>query len=371
MTIVKLMLRIKLLLFLMLVALGCVPARPASVAQATPVIDTLQDLWIDVSMGPPLVHWFNDVARPNDIARADHVSQLRLLDDVTSARRLVVFKSAESARDAMPALEGRVDIIGYNLETGPANPLEEQEHPLRYVQIMHDLAEEHGMLLAIGPDRTFALTYGTELAPYVDMFVLQVQRIQTDPEAVREFVLPLIADLRKVNPDIEISVQVRTEGDVVALVDLIESLEEELDGVSILTSPESIDVAASLVTELRSRGEPPPQVTATSAPSPTAQLVQVDPASSEGSGPVQPAGRSTAVPTLEAVLPPESMSPASRPDQSAAAGAQQVGNAPEAPGRTRVALWPLVAYGGLVLAAAVGGTVGAIVVLLSRKRRAD
>jgi hypothetical protein len=354
----------------MLAALGCVPAQPTPVAHATLGLDALQDLWIDVSMGPPLVNWFNDIARPNDIARADHVSQLRLLDDISSARRLVVFKSAEAARDAMPALEGRVDIIGYNLETGPANPLEEQEDPVRYVEIMHELAEEHGMLLAVGPDRTFALNHGVKLAPYVDLFVLQVQRIQTDPEAVREFVLPLISELREVNPDIEISIQVRTEGDVVALVDLIESLEQELDGVSILTSPQTIDVAAALVTELRSRSEPPPEETATPRPSPTAHLVQVDPDRPESSLLAPPTDTPTAAPTSEAALPSAPASPTSRPAQtSTAAGVLQVGHEPEAPSRTRPTLWPLLALGGMLVATAAGGIIGAIVILLSRKRQ--
>ena len=92
---------------------------------------------------------------------------------------------------------------------------------------------------------------GVAMAPYVDLFVLQVQRAQTEPETVREFVVPLVHDLLAANPDLEISVQVRTEGDVKALADLLASLKPVLDGVSILTSQETVPVAEALVAELR------------------------------------------------------------------------------------------------------------------------
>jgi len=68
---------------------------------------------------------------------------------------------------------------------------------------------------------------------------------------VRDFVLPLARALRKANPKIEISVQVRTEGDVAALVSLLNSMKDELDVISILTSPETVTVAQKLGTALR------------------------------------------------------------------------------------------------------------------------
>ena len=101
------------------------------------------------------------------------------------------------------------------------------------------------------------MQYGVALAPYVDMFVLQVQRVQTDPETVRAFVVPLAEELRKANPDIQISVQVRTEGDVEQIADLLKSLLGSMNGVSILTRPETVDIAKDLVGEIRSRTVPP------------------------------------------------------------------------------------------------------------------
>jgi hypothetical protein len=213
----------------------------------------VSDMWLDVSLGAPLVDWFNSVARPNDIARVENISQLDLLDNVTVGRKLVVFKSAAEAERLVPDIADKMDIIGYNLEHGPANPTNEQADPVQWAKRMRALADKYSLKLAFGPDHDFAESHGAAIAPYVDIFVLQVQRVQTQPRTVQDFVLPLVPKLRVANPNLQISIQVRTEGDVVAITDLVESLKDDLDGVSILTSPETVPVAKALVKELRGR----------------------------------------------------------------------------------------------------------------------
>jgi hypothetical protein len=210
-------------------------------------------MWLDISLGAPLVDWFNSVARPNDIARVENVSQLDLLANVTVGRKLVVFKSAAEAERLVPNIADKIDIIGYNLEHGRANPANEQSDPVQGAKRMRALADQYGLKLAFGPDHDFALSHGAAIAPYVDIFVLQVQRVQTQPQTVSDFVIPLVTKLRAANPNLQISIQVRTEGDVVAIADLVESLKDDLDGVSILTSPETVPVAEALVKELRGR----------------------------------------------------------------------------------------------------------------------
>jgi hypothetical protein len=237
---------------LLLVALFLLPVGQDSSPQRKST-DIINDLWLDVSVGSPLVGWFNNVARPTDIARLENASQLNLLDQITVGRKLLVFKSAAEAERLLPVIADQLDIIGYNLEHGPANPVDEQASPVASAQRMRALADEYELILAFGPDHEFALSHGVEIAPFVDIFVLQVQRVQTDPQTVYDFILPLIPKLREANPDLEISIQVRTEGDVVAIADLIASLGEELDGVSILTSPDTVPVAEALVEELQSR----------------------------------------------------------------------------------------------------------------------
>jgi hypothetical protein len=251
------MLKIKLVVIACLLVTGSVPSSPAQAAWLQHVevqhADSVHHLWLDIRLGPPLVNRFNRMAQPADIARVEHVEEIDLLDQVTVGRKLVIFKSVAEAERLVPGVADRIDIIGYNLEHRSISPAAEQANPVGSVQRMHNLAQQHGLTLAFGPDHDFALTHGAAIAPYVDIFVLQVQRVQTQPTTVFDFVLPLTEQLRKANPDLEISVQVRTEGDVDAIVDLIESMQGSLDGVSILTSPDTVQTAEALVTELRIR----------------------------------------------------------------------------------------------------------------------
>lgn len=216
--------------------------------------DPIDGMWIDMGLRPQLVEDYNQIARPDDIARADHISMVDVLDDVTTGRKLVVFKSVVDAEALLPRIGDKFDIIGYNLEHGPANRPDEQADPVGSVIRMRELADEYGMELALGPDRTFAIRDGVAMAPYVDIYILQVQRVQEDPTAVREFVEPLITAFRTVNPDVQVSVQIRTEGDTMELRELVASLSDLIDGISILTSPETVAVASSLLDELRPEG---------------------------------------------------------------------------------------------------------------------
>jgi MYXO-CTERM domain-containing protein len=202
-------------------------------------------------IGPPLIPLFNEAARGDDIARVDHPSQVDQLANISNGRKMVIFKSVEETEQLLPDMAGEIDIIGYNLEHGQTTPAAEKEDPVRSIQRMRDLADEHGLQLAFGPDHDFALSNGVEIAPFVDIFVLQIQRQQTNPVTVEAFVVPLVPQLREANPDLEVSVQVRTEGDVEGIVELLDSLKPHLDGVSILTSPDTVGVAEELVVSLR------------------------------------------------------------------------------------------------------------------------
>ena len=229
-------------------------AQESDSTQTVGAGDDVAALWIDLGLQPQLVEEFNRTARPNDVARADHISMVDLLDAVTVGRKLVVFKSVVDVEMLLPRIGDKFDIIGYNLEHGPSNRPDEQADPVGSMIRLRELADQYGKEIALGPDRSFAISDGVAMAPYADMMILQVQRVQTEPETVRDFVEPLATQYRAVNPDLEISIQIRTEGDVIQLGELVASLTDTLDGISILTSPETIDVADALITELRPNG---------------------------------------------------------------------------------------------------------------------
>ncbi len=220
----------------------------------------LSNLWIDVSMGPPLLDLFNQSAQSGDIARVEHISQLDFLRDVTTGRKLVVFKSAEDAIRLLPHIHDEFDIVGYNLEHGPANPVDEQEDPIGSIMRLREAVDDYGLELALGPDRRFAESDAVNMVPYADYLILQVQKIQTEPQTVYDFVLPIIRDAREANPDVQVSVQIRTEGDVGELLKMLAPLQEDLDGISILTSEETVEVSEALMGSLRERtAQPTPE----------------------------------------------------------------------------------------------------------------
>jgi len=266
-----------ILLVATLLLAACAPVTSAQALEAPaesiePSIDPrLSSLWIDMSVAPKVMNAFNRVATTRDIARADHVSLVDMLDQVETARRLVVFKNVTDAEMLVPRLADKMDIIGYNLEHGPSNRMDEQQDPVGSVRRARALADQYGMQLAFGPDHSFALDDGVQIAPYVDIFVLQVQRVQTEPKTVRDFVVPLVAKLRQANPKLEVSVQLRTEGDTKALADLLLSLDGVVDGVSILTDDDTAAVADALLAELRA---PVAEVPTPQQPAPTKSETQ-------------------------------------------------------------------------------------------------
>lgn len=231
---------------------GFDPERPAT---ATPAVGASAEprhrLRLEINLMPATVLPFNQMAQPDDSARIDRVGDLRLLAEVRTGRRLVVFRSATLAEQLVPRVAGHFDWIAYNLEHSPMVPLADQQDPVAAVQRMRSLADRYGLGLAIGPDHDFVVSHGELLAPYADQFVLQVQRVQGQPELVHSYVLSTSAALRQVNPALEIIVQVRTEGDLDALVALLETLRPHMDGVAILASAETTEFAAALWNRLR------------------------------------------------------------------------------------------------------------------------
>lgn len=243
-------------LHLALLTLFITIAAPLTAVFSAPLttphsLPSTRDLWIDLLIGPPLVPLFNQVVRANDIAHVDLPNQLNQLSGIKGGQKMLIFKSVKAAEEQLPGLADQIDIIGYNLEHGPGTPPDEQADPVASIQRMRALADAHSLALALGPDHNFALSHGVAMAPFVDIFVLQIQRQQTNPPVVIDFIAPLVPQLRAANPTLQISAQVRTEGDMAAIVQLLETLLPYLDGVSILTSPQTVPIAEELIFRLR------------------------------------------------------------------------------------------------------------------------
>ncbi|MFN8440869.1 MAG: hypothetical protein U0175_08875 [Caldilineaceae bacterium] len=243
------------LAILTILVLSCAPATPANSQNLEPAAQTaINRLWIDLGISAEFMNWVNNHACSQDISRVNNVRAIDLLTGLHRGQRLVVFRSVADIETLLPEINDKLDIIGYNLESGPENRPDEQADPVGSVRRAQTVARRYNKQLAIGPDHAIALASGVAIAPYVDIFVMQIQRVQTEPQTVRDFVLPLSQALRKANPNIQLAAQIRTEGDVPQLLNMVGSISDHLDGLSILTSPETVDVANDILTRLRPDG---------------------------------------------------------------------------------------------------------------------
>ncbi len=231
------------------------------------------DLAITMTLMPQLLSWYSQVVRPQDGSPIDHAQDVALLDTMSVGSKMVVFKSVDMAEELVPFIAGKFDTIGYNLEHGPLNPLHEQADPVGSVIRMRALADEYGLDLALGLDHDFALSHGAEMAPYVDAYAMQVQRVQSQPKVARDFVIPMAAAVRAANPAVKTTLQVRTEGEAAEIVALVDSVRGSINGVDILSSPDTVETAVELVELLQENESRPAQALST----PSASQVEAVP----------------------------------------------------------------------------------------------
>jgi hypothetical protein len=235
-----------------------------------------RDLWFAIRLTPELVEWFNRTAGPQDIAlvppeAGDWVAQ------IAAGKIQVTFSSAAEAEATVPSLAGRIDIVGYELVHLPSTPVEDQEDPLAALGRVHAVAEAHGLDTALRMDRRFAESHGAQLCRYVDLVVLQGQRLQGDPQAMEGVMRPLIDALRSARPDLEIGIQLRCQEDLLPACVAAQCIEDCVQGVSVLYSSATIEAAQAFVEQIAG-GHLEAQIAPTPAeeqpaatPSPTAE----------------------------------------------------------------------------------------------------
>lgn len=226
----------------LIILTACTPtATPTPLSTPTtppmPTPGVPDRLHFGVLVTEPLLAWFNDTACAIDIASAKPPS-IEILAHVKTARRQLVTPAVIEAEALVPILADDIDIIGYDLEGWPQTPEDEQADPVGAVMRLRALADEYGLEVSLGPSRSFAESHGVEMAPYADRFVIQLQKAQDNPQAALEYALPMIARLRQANPSIEVAVVLRPDaGNIDALLELVDILGDNIDGVSVLGTP--------------------------------------------------------------------------------------------------------------------------------------
>lgn len=193
---------------------------------------------------PEMAAWFQQHAGPADIARVDHPNDIGLISGLTVGRKMAIFKSASQIAQFLSANAGAIDIIGYNLEPGQQHDPAELADPVAAARHVRAIADQYGKAVAIGLTHDLTLQYGAAMAPYADIWVLQIQRAQNDPAMAGEFVSQMLPALQRANPAIQVYVQIRTDSQPAALAQLVSGLGPV--GVSILTQRQDVQDAVNV-----------------------------------------------------------------------------------------------------------------------------
>lgn len=193
---------------------------------------------------PEMAQYFQQHASAQDIARVDHPNDIGLISGISVGKKMVIFKSASQIQQFMSTSAGSLDIIGYNLEPGQTHDANELANPVAAAKAVQAIARQYGKAVAIGLTRSLALQYGAAMAPYADIWVLQIQKAQNDPALAGEFVSQMVPALQRANPSIVVFVQIRTDSQPAALASLVNGLGNV--HVSILTQRTDVQDAVNV-----------------------------------------------------------------------------------------------------------------------------
>lgn len=199
-----------------------------------------------------MASYFQQHASAQDIARVDHPNDIGLISGITVGKKMVIFKSVAQISQFLASNAGALDIVGYNLEPGQTHDPAELANPVAAAQAVKAVAQRYGKQVAIGLTHDLTLRYGPAMAPYADLWVLQIQRAQNDPQMAAGFVNQMVPALTKANPAIKIFVQIRTDSQPAALASLVNGFSGV--HVSILTQRQDVQDAINVASQFFGQG---------------------------------------------------------------------------------------------------------------------
>ena len=199
-----------------------------------------------------MAQYFQQHAGAQDIARVDHPNDIGLISGLTVGKKMVIFKSVAQISQFLASNANALDIVGYNLEPGQTHDPNELANPVAAAQAVQAIARKYGKLVAIGLTHDLTLRYGPSMAPYADLWVLQIQKAQNDPQMAAGFVNQMVPALVKANPAIKVFVQIRTDSQPAALAKLVNGLGPV--NVSILTQRSDVQDAINVASQFFGKG---------------------------------------------------------------------------------------------------------------------
>jgi hypothetical protein len=125
-----------------------------------------------------------------------------------------------------------VDIVSYDLEKENASS-QELKDPVASVKTASEAVHKNNMKFMISPSMMLTADFGTQFAPFVDIYNIQAQSLQSRPNEYNDFVEQTVRELRSVNPEISITAQVSTaRGSLEGMKESIALVIDIVDGTS-------------------------------------------------------------------------------------------------------------------------------------------
>lgn len=199
-----------------------------------------------------MASYFQAHAGAQDIARVDHPNDIGLIAGLTVGKKMAIFKTASQISQFLASNANSIDIVGYNLEPGQANDPAELANPVAAAKTVQTIARKYGKLVAVGLTHDLTIQYGAAMAPFADIWVLQIQRAQNDPAMAAGFVNQMVPALTKANPAIKVFVQIRTDSQPAALAKLVNGFSGV--HVSILTQRSDVQDAINVAGQFFGQG---------------------------------------------------------------------------------------------------------------------
>lgn len=144
----------------------------------------------------------------------------------------VTFTSSEAIVDnAKRVKDLGFDFIEFNIEQD-LSPTSDSNNVVSAVKVAADAAHAQGLKFRATPSNSFTTQYGSQIAPYVDYFHIQAQRLQDNGiKAYSDYVHSEVSKLKKTNPNLLISVQVSTQQGNAPGLSLLETMKQCVDSV--------------------------------------------------------------------------------------------------------------------------------------------
>jgi hypothetical protein len=219
------------------------PTEPPPTLTAVPTSTLLLPL-SHLALGMRLrdVEFAAALAREGDLFATGYQRNLarseRALSSVPESERMFMFATVDDMEQTLDQLDIKIGYVGYDLERWPATSEAEQQDPVRAVQKAQQIAHARGLKLVLGPSQYFVERYGTQLAPYVDVYVPQAKAYQANlslPE-YRETLRKLFADLRQANPYVKVFLDISPSPKAIGktpteMLESVQAVGDLIDGV--------------------------------------------------------------------------------------------------------------------------------------------